>query len=69
MAMKISPMRIEDLINGTSGTTNKKLMAGKRESFNYIIFCQLSLGVYQSNTVCKEESRKWNIKSKLAASS
>lgn len=30
MAMKISLLRREDLVNGTSGTTNKKLMAGKK---------------------------------------
>lgn len=69
MAIKIAPMGREDLVNGTSGTTNKKLMVGKRESCNYIIFCQLPLVVHQSNTMCKEESRKWNMKRKLGSSS
>lgn len=69
MAMKISPMRREDLVNGTSGPTNKKLMVGKTESCNYIIVCQLSLGRHQSNTMCNEEARKQNMRRKLAASS
>lgn len=67
MAMKISPMRTEVLVNGTSGTTNKKVMVGKRGSCNYIIFCHLSVGVHQSNTMCEEEPRKRSMKRKLAA--
>lgn len=36
-AMKVSPVRREDLVSGTSGTTSKKLMVG--ESYNCIICC------------------------------
>lgn len=30
-AMRVSPVRREDLVSGTSGTTSKKLMVGERE--------------------------------------
>ena len=30
-AMKVSPVRREDLVSGTSGATSKKLMVGERE--------------------------------------
>lgn len=36
-AIKVSPVRREDLVSGTSGTTSKKLMVG--ESYNCIICC------------------------------
>lgn len=36
-AMKLSPVRREDLVSGNSGTTSKKLMVG--ESYNCIVCC------------------------------
>lgn len=60
MAMKISPTRREDLVNGASGTTNKKLVVGREKVVTALYFVSFPLE-YIRAILCVKRSQESRI--------